>query len=404
MQDNPNSNEPQQQPNTEPIVPIASSDQSVSAQYPVVTSTEPTVTPTVSPAEVPPQVQVNTPIEPVQPQGIQPEVTPFQQPSTPQMTTIPQANPNGIITGAVQQADQPVQKKHSIKKLLIIVAVVAAALLVSIGGVLAYMSTLPTPKDHLEKAIINAASTNSLAQSAVMTGSIDGTDTDADIKIESDFSDPANPKTKGVVKMDFSIYGAPLSLASDFICVSKTECYIKYTESIAPDELGIDTTAYLNKWLQFDPTNDTEFADPFGVITGLNTVLGDIITGNISGDAKSKIEQAAKEGSAYSFTTATNEEVNGSKALKYDLTLNKDKVKELNNIVAKQYSLKADTVTEDITEKMNLWVVTDTNQIVRAESEVSGVKISLNFSKFGETITITAPSDYLTVEQYSQLF
>jgi hypothetical protein len=238
-----------------------------------------------------------------------------------------------------------------------------------------------------------------------MDGSIEGTDTKAEISLESDFSDPANPKSKGTVGMEFEIFGVAISLKSEFICVSSTDCYIKYTEYTIPDEMGTEaTTAFLNKWLQFNPYDDTAFADPFGMIVGLNTVLGDIITGNITGDAKAKIEQAAKDGSAYSFTSSVEEQVNGKSALKFDVTVNKDKVLELNKAVAAQYQLKDETKSDDIIDKMNVWVATDNDQIVKAESTVDGVKITLDISKQGESITIEAPTDYLTTDQYSQIF
>lgn len=398
MQDDNNTttDEQNQQPNTEVTIEPQSTPQAPSEPEATVQPIQPIVTPD---SETPQSPSTTIPVT-----VTQPAISDTQQQVAPQLSAIPQLNQTGVVTGGVPTNEPPVGKKRSMKKVLIIVVAIAATLLLSVGGALAYMSTIPTPQEHLEKAVVNAASTNTLAQTANMTGSVEGTDTKANIAIESDFTDPSNPKTKGTISMDFEIIGTAVSLKSEFICVNKTECYIKYTDYVVPEELSTEASAYMNKWLQFDPTNDTEYADPFGMIKGLNTVLGDFITGNITGDAKTKIEQAAKESSAYSFTTATNEEVGGKKTLKYDISLNKDKVKELNNAVAKQYGLNADSVNDDISEKMNLWVSTDTDHILRAESEVSGVKISLDFSKFGESIPITAPTEFLTKDQYSNLF
>lgn len=362
---------------------------------------QPPETPVPQPpaTEVPmaqPPAADTTPAQPPA-QVIEPQLVP------PNPTAQPIVQPQVQTSQPAQPTPLPVQPqpKKSHKKLFIILAIALVGLLAVGGAAGFYIMTKPTPTKRLQQAIINMGSTGAIKQ--VFTSSGDDPTLGGTMKItataESDFSNPSTPKTKGTYKINLDADGMTMNIENEFVCVSEKECYTKYTtiSSNPQDILANSGMPPLSKWLKFDPANDPNLtADPFQIIKGINTVTGEVIMGNITGESKTKIVEAAKNNSTYTFS----ESVKDQGSYKYKMSLNKTQVIDLNKVVAKQYNIAMTRTASDLTDSFTAWIDTKTNQFKKVEFEKDGVKSSVEYSVFSKSPSITAPDSYLNPSQY----
>lgn len=307
-----------------------------------------------------------------------------------------------------QMAEASTVPKKKFTKLPIAIALVMLVLLcVGVGSVFAYKVLQSSPEQRLEQAIINASAVTAITQTTQIDATIEGgSDLKGSVVAQRDVSDPSNPRTKATVDLDVVLLGITIELKSEYLCISQTECYVKYNQFKVPEELSTkDSSAFLNKWLQFNPTNVAQKADPFAIVGSINTVLGEIITGNITGTAKDTIATAASDGKTYTFTSSSKEKLGSSNTIKYDVQLDGESVLNINKVVADQYKIKnVFTNASDVTKNATIWVDTASNIIVLVEITSNDITSVITYDKYSEVPTITAPESYIKPEQYNAIF
>ena len=307
--------------------------------------------------------------------------------------------------GILAQSAHSTIRKHRFRKRLYIPSIIAALILAGAAGYWLYVLRSTKTIKSWQSAVISLASVDYLEQVYRFGANADGLGPKGTITMRSDFSDPATPKSKGTFDMDVGVIGRTIKLKSDFLCVSEVECYIKYIAFTAPEELTTEKPAYLNTWLQFDPTtNNNNSADVFGIVGNVNTVLGELIIGNITGHAKQMIHDAAKNKNTYNIMSTRVSKNSNQNSVQYDIRANTDDLISINSAVANQYSIanNYDAQTAFV-DTFSAWVDTTTNTIFKLEYEQGDTTTSIHYSVHSEKPNIQAPVDYLKPQEYSRV-
>jgi hypothetical protein len=126
----------------------------------------------------------------------------------------------------------------------------------------------------------------------------------------------------------------------------------------------------------------------------INTPLGEVVNGIIGGEAKDLIEQLASYSSVYKIESYSEEKLEDKDVIKYQISLDYDKIKELNTKVKEQYNLKGDfDVSINRPEVFNIYVDKSNNQIIRLVFSLDGVNAQVDYSEFNKDFEIVKPSN-----------
>lgn len=350
---------------------------------------------TPAPVE-PPQVVTTPPNQSYQPEPMQP-VTPQQQPSdavTPAATQpTPEAVPVAPYVPVAASAPAPATKSK--KPLFIIGLIIAVALVSGLGvAALAWWTDKNDPQQRLYRAVENHMMTDKIKQ--VYNQTTTQKDQSMTLTGTSDFSDPGNPKSHVSYELAVKAEGDTVEMAGEAVFLGGDDYYGKVTQLpqvlASAGDLGLD----IDQWYHVDNQSFAgRFAfDPTGARTIINTSTGEFPIGNFSQAFREEMMSHIKESSMYEIHSSETVTIDGQKMTHYDLSIDRQTVKELREKIYDAYDIdKKDQAesTIEASERMEIWVSHATDQIVKAQMERDAVSGEGN--KDTMVISISYPTD-----------
>jgi len=294
-------------------------------------------------------------------------------------------------------------------------AVIAAFVLLSGGG--------ESNQQVYEKFIRNSLNTSTFTQKFSTSGGEDGITGDANIK--TDFSDPTTPKIemsfdlvvddntdKGKVSVTYDILSIEddvwvrLESAGVELNDEARETYNALAKDgeTAEDALlrsfGFGETGSWRPYPHPDYADDLDapFFDSFVVAVGLdvNTVLGELIIGNLGSKANEAAAEILSSG-AYTpnYESVVTENIDGTEYLVFEIALDNEKLVNINDKVAKILGLPDRHTAEDLAtifdsnKDIKIWINPDTYLPLRVVSEDDN--LTIEYSDFNKKLDIQPP-------------
>ena len=309
--------------------------------------------------------------------------------------------PSVATIGAVTLDNKPA--KSGRRKLWLIAGVVILALAV-LAALLGLNATALTPEKRFAKALENHLMVTTISQDYATVGE----GLNFTLNTETDFTDPKESKTGGTLSMDVDSQGVVMKMEGEAVSPKPGEGYAKYSEyvwELFGQEADL-TDDVKDKWVRLDGDEEAIAADPAAGIIDVNTPLGEVIVGNFDPGLRQEILNKIRADNTYKITSFENEDVDGQKTVRYEVELNKEKLKELNDFVAEKLGIE-NTVNDVLTDKFTLWVDKNTNRFVKVElkQEEGGTLITstVTLGEYGEPVNIATPNDAMPYDDFQRL-
>ena len=218
----------------------------------------------------------------------------------------------------------------------------------------------------------------------------------------SDFSDPANPRTKTT----FLIGAKDQEPAIDIDMIGTTS-YCEYGRiNKVPADIAAPLTGqrdYIGKWLKAATKEEsTRTFDPFSICSSINKTYGEILVGNYSSDDRQDLMRIVRTKQPYRFNEDEVQAVTrgGKKQYKYYVTLNREAVQQLNDLAAARLGLEGEQLPGNAT-KASLWIDATSNRFTRVETSSDGMNVTVDLS-YPSSADIQLPTETLPVTSVQQ--
>lgn len=301
-------------------------------------------------------------------------------------------NPPPYQSTAQNTITTPVKSKKRLFISIVVALIVVS--LITAGGVFAFFTLRITPEERLFKALGNSLSTPTLLQE-FKTTSDNGS---VDLSVKSDFSNPAKTKTEARLSIKYD--GLADQLDYNIISLPNKETYVQFAYKGLSENSRSLNSILANRWFTADFENSLIISE---FNSGINTSSGEVVTGNFEPDLRKELLSKIKTENIYTINSSSTSTLNGKSVLVLDLSLNTDKIKELNDLWAKKLNAQITHPYEGYANKGKVTIDTETNRIIRVDTDESGNKVTVTYSQFGESFTITKPSSFLTKEEFVRL-
>lgn len=279
---------------------------------------------------------------------------------------------------------------------LLAVAVFAG---IAFGAYAGYMATNVTPEERFGRAIENRLNTKLIQQDYEIEMPFGSGSQTVSMSAVSDFSDPANPRSKGTYTFTVSDESRKVSADVEFVMPNKKDTYVRYT-SLPESGTGLPE-GVINQWVKLDTTASELMFDPAGVSSGLNTPEGEILTGQFAGQLRQTILERIKSEQIYTVLGSTDERIGDADTLKYAASLNGNKIAALNEYVAEQLELPVSEKEDRFADgQFNAWVDKATDQIIRIYLEREGGAVTINYKEPAAPLQADAPVDFVNGSTY----
>lgn len=298
---------------------------------------------------------------------------------------------------AMQQPRSGRSKKGSFfKAALLSVGAIVIAGGFAAGAYVAYTAFSASPQDRFNTAIEKRLDTTLIQQDYDISVTYQFIDMKVRVTSVSDFSDPANPKSKGRYTVDLgNIDGQSSSSAeAEFVIPNKSDTYVRFI-SVPASDASIPKNA-LNQWVKLDTDYSRFILDPFSVASELNTPLGEIITGRFGGELRDSMLARIRNDFIYGVTNSSDEDLAGIPVTKYSVNLNKGRLTGLNNYVAEQLDLSAPSAENPYpSSSFVAWVNRETDYIVRLQLKDDENASIISYRNPSMQPDFNAPADYV---------
>lgn len=332
-------------------------------------------------------------------------------------------------------AQQPLQayapaRASSSMRLPIALGMIAALLLVGFAILVSARKGSESPQKTFELTVLKAMQTGTYRQKMTDSSESDGT---INLDVQSDFSDPKNPKLSGNVTMIYSLDSqasvqGTLTIKQDVVAIQNT-VYLKTTnfdienmdsevesqllslrkkstdtvEDVLMGSFGIKS---LNTWEKYDASKLNDLIAASGGdfsailasgVAASNTILGEFIMGDLGAKASETARQLISSGMYTVDYKAVKSEKEGTTTYKtFPLKVHSDQAKNFQNSLISSLGLsdrekdiiglKEVLAAEDYT----LWINPSTHLPYKVTTSKSN-KYKIEYSDFGAKYTITAP-------------
>lgn len=361
-----------------------------------------TSTPNQDPNETPPNNQ---------PESLNTWNAPAQS-ATPPQGTQPQ-QPTSLAQSNQPSSQDPPTPRKSHKGLLLIGGAVAVVILAATAGAYAWMQQQNDPQQrlyralesHMETSYIQQDYTQLVTRTASATAHVNGT---------SDFTDPKSPKSYLNYSRTIDS-SSEVAAAGELVIINKPEYFARASKLYSVSYGGVRNNPVADQWYQIGAKDYLAdlVLDPMGLAGEVNISTGEYLVGNFNETTRSELMNFIKTQNVYTINSSEDVTVDGEKMTKYNLTINSDRVNELNDKAVELLGLEKGTkkeivkITDDQTN--TLWVSRKTGRIAQTERtrdspatkedgskilDVNTVKISYPTS----VSKITKPSDSINWE------
>lgn len=323
-----------------------------------------------------------------------PETQPLQQPVSP-------------FDAALVQTP-PTNKK---KTVFAAIGVIVGVLLVA-GAVGAYvMFGMVTPEERFQHAIENHLKVTHIKQD-YKTKSV-ATQISMSAESESDFTDPALPKTKATYNLSVddstgSTDSGTVTFAGEIIIENNDGFYAKMSQMPELSSRLQSRNPVIGQWYKIqkdDAVSKLNFDFP-GIESTINTPLGEFIVGNYNQATRNELLGFIEKNQVYMIKDSQQEQYNGADATTYAVELNYDNLAKLNKLVADKFKLsynskKYTARAKDGPIEWRITVDNKTEQIVKSyltrtaknsEGRVLGQDTSETIISYPASTTITKPA------------
>lgn len=339
----------------------------------------------VSEPVTPPETSVEASTTIPLPGSTTPEIAPIA-------TTVPPSAAQPVVADHHNMFAKPEQAGSGKRAFLasrkskVIAAASAGVTLLVVGGLLTMLGADPSPQQKFEAALERRLETSYIGQDFLITV---GDQFRVSVGSQSDFSDPSNPKTQGNAVITSGGDELTTEVDMNFICARS--CYVRYNQvKIEKRDLTKKLSGSWYKISDSAPTFDSTLVD----YQAINSVLGEVITGNITGDAHDHVADAIGDGKLYTISEPTSGTTDRKSVLKFTVKTDKNTLAAANNKVADQYGLDASDVEDLLTaaDSINFYDPMS-EQIIRTEMQLGeGIKGIVLYRDFDKKVTIKEPS------------
>lgn len=348
-----------------------------------------------------PEQDQNRPEYQPQPQAL--PVNPYLNRESLQAAPVPSPFESALV-------DKPLPDK---KTAMLTAAGIIAAILLVAGAVGAYvLFGMVTPEERFERAISNHMQTKYIKQDYKVEAA--ATKVAMTSASESDFSNPASPKTKASYSISVGNAGDSdmsdtVTFAGNIVIEDSSGFYARLTKMPPQTSRRDDREPAAGQWYKIekdDAISKLNF-DFAGIGASVNTPLGEFIVGNYDKSFRGTLLDFIKENKVYTIKNSQEEQLNGSTVTVYTLEANYVQLAELNKKVANNFKLDFDASQYTVKAKdgPKEWLITVDNKserIVKAHLErtvknsqdkVLGKDTSDMTISYPSKVEITKPSD-----------
>lgn len=327
-----------------------------------------------------------------------------QQPTAAEMVLPQPSKPKSPFELEYEAAlNQPEKKKSPLKLIIFIVA----GLIVLGAGAAAFIwwQAMNDPQARLYRALENHMSTRYIKQDFDMKLTAP-MEVDVTLRGESDFSDPAKPKSFIEYEMKTSGIDSEYEQAGEVIAIDQNTYYAKLKKAPVLLGAGGDDAAVVDTWYQAD--NDDYISamllDTPSSRIGINTVTGQVLVGNFNDAARRELMQFIKDRNVYPIASSEVVEISEKKTTHYTIDLSGKLVEELNQKAIKALNISEDDSASsgrDADMKLELWVDNNADRIIQAKvtSKADGNNGTEDTAAGSNTIILSYPTNVSKIKK-----
>lgn len=312
-------------------------------------------------------------------------------------------------------SDEQPRKRSNLKLPVLLLGVL---LLLSGGSFGAYTlwSQQNSPERVFKDMLANSMNVSTFKQ----TYTIDSQDKEGTVKVkavlvmDSDFSNIAKPKMKAMVTAEQQIGDLTTSRKGEIIALGNGESYFKLNE-VNDGTTGDDAAALYGglapadikgTWIASDESLAPELVSFPLFFVGLpvdllNSVHGELTIGNVAEPLRSELLAFHAQNPTYTIVNSEEVDLNGRKTLKYELTLDTEKIREYNSKLPPVKDSSEGKV--EYAGSSTFYIDIATRMPARVIVEQDGTRATIDYSDFGQQLDIKKPEASKTATEVFSL-
>lgn len=239
-----------------------------------------------------------------------------------------------------------------------------------------------SPEQQFNAALDNQMNTPYIGQNAVQSA---GGAPLVRLDAVSDFSNPATPNSKISLRYASNNNAPDIQQYDRNFIMINTDLYVQL-----PEYASVPNSNYVTGQWYLTPANNTaalEQLDIARVAKGVNTPLGQILVGKFSDSDRKALTDFITNEKVYAIVKSTNEKLDGKDTRHYIITINSDKLNQLNKKAADLLSIN--TIDTSQIKILDAWVSNNDNRFQKVIYHIANDTMSANFNY---TIPATPPT------------
>lgn len=229
----------------------------------------------------------------------------------------------------------------------------------------------PTDEELFRNALYNQITQRDIQETYFATNQV----TEFNATIQSDISNPGRPYTRGTYDVSNSTGQA---IVNEFASDTQTTAISVSDFSVGVGEVNQDV---LNQWFYIRDNGENVGDDTgaFAYVDFINSPFGELPSGRVDESIRSELFATLLD--AYDISNAERAELNGAPAVRYEISIDQQKLVDANGIIADFYGITNpyDGSPESFTyDQFVVWVGENSHEIEQ-----------LDLIQFGQASTVT---------------